>query len=101
MLRLFIVALVALGATFPGEVCAETPLVQTVTVENGQGEMDPVLLNAILNQVSDQTGYSVDELSGMYAVGELTIQRVLTGYSVSLELQADGGIGVLIILGDL
>lgn len=101
MRKLFVMALVALGATFQGEVCAATTTVNTAVVVNGSSEMDPALLHAILVQTAEESGYPVDVLHEMHSTGNLTVDTVVGGYAVSFSALADGGMAVIILMDDI
>jgi len=96
MRNLLLIALVALGATFQGEVRAEIPSTQIVTVDNGSGEMDPALVSAILVQVSELTNYSVNDLRWKYETGMLTISPSSGDYQVSILTEAEGILDILL-----
>ena len=99
MKNLLFVALVALCATFPGEVCAETKvqnLDKELYLQNGFGEIE---LEWILGQVVDQTGLTYNEVRSQYEFGELVIKKGEGNYEVTLKLK--DGIGTILILADL
>ncbi len=97
MRKTVFVALVALCAAFPGKVCAETNQTSTVTTELAQGEIDDVTLEWVINQVVDQTGLSYSAVRNQYESGILSIEKVISGYEVTLQTSAEGGMGIIII----
>ncbi len=108
MRKILIVALVALSATFQGEVCAENSHFFTFQSSTSQlgfqtlqnAEVNDVLLEWIFNQVVDQTGMTYHEVRSLYDAGSLTIEKVSEGYEVTFS-SAEGGIGILIMEDDL
>lgn len=101
MRKTVFVALVALCATFPGKVCADTFQTPMSTVEWNQGELDDVILEWVINQVVDQTGLSYTNVRSQYENGILLIKKVPIGYEVVLQMEADGGMGIIIIATDI
>ncbi len=99
MRKTVFVALVALCATFSGKVCAETSQSSMVTIECAQGEIDDVTLEWVINQVVDQTGLSYSNIRSQFENGTLQIEKVLSGYEVLFQAEADGGMGIIIIVG--
>lgn len=95
------VALVAMCATFPGKVCAETSQTSLFTTEYAQNGIDDVTLEWIIDQVVDQTGLSYSTLRNQYESGILTIEKVISGYEVTFQTSAEGGMGIIIIAGGI
>ena len=91
MRKLVLVALVALCATFQGEVCAENSY-SDILISNSDSKIGDIELEWVLNQVVDQTGLTYAEVRSLYDSGKLTIEKVEEGYRVTIENGADGGL---------
>ncbi len=109
MRKILIIALVALCATFQGEVCAENSNVSTFQTSTHQvgtfafqnAEVNDIQLEWILNQVVDQTGMTYNEVRSLYDAGELIIEKVGEGYEVTFSSDAEGGLSTILIASDL
>ncbi len=95
------VALVAMCAAFPGRVCAETSQTSLFTTENVQAGIDDVTLEWIIDQVVDLTGLTYSTVRNQYEGGTMIIEKVNSGYEVTFQTSAEGGLGILIIAGGI
>ena len=96
MRKISLIALVALCFSFPGKVDAELNLNHTTSLEFAQPEIDPALVESILRYVQFAYGYDYECLCEQYQKGELTIDKSIEGYRVTLR---EGG--VLVALMDI
>lgn len=67
-----------------------------VPIEVVEAEMDPALLEEILKAVEEQTDYAYGCLCGLYAAGDLEIEKLGDG-SYSVEIRGGGGLTVILI----
>ena len=99
MRKIVLIALVALCASFQGEVRAENAFeasFQTLTLESQVGEIE---LEWVLNQVVEQTGMTYSEVRSLYESKKLTIEKVVEGYEVTYTSAAEGGSLTTILIG--
>lgn len=95
MRKVLLIALVALCASFPGEVCANLSS-PNFSVVSTSPNLDEATVERVLEAVSCETGVCIHELRSQYADGTLVIEKSEDGnYAVS---QADGGLGTIVIL---
>ena len=95
MRKVLFIALVALCASFPGEVCANhySP---NFSVVSPPSNLDEATVERVLEAVACETGTCIHELRTQYADGTLLIEKAEDGnYAVS---QADGGLGTIVII---
>ncbi len=92
MRKLIFSALVVLCATLnQGLIATPSPIALNSCVE-ANAEIDAALVEQILRYIQQEYDYDYDCLCDQYANGELTIEKDLAGYVVTLQ---DGG-GALI-----
>lgn len=94
MRKFVLIALVALGATLQGEVCAKTNLL--FTLNQTQQKIGEIELEWVLNQVVDQTGLTYSEARSQYESGEMTIEKSGGYYEVRYAI-TDGGMTTILI----
>lgn len=105
MRKLIFSALVVLCATLnQGLMATPSPIVpnSTINVEmdfisNANPDIDPALVEQIIRYIQQEYDYDYQCLCDQYAKGEMTIEKDIAGYRVSL---LDGGGGVIQIIID-
>lgn len=94
MRKLLFAALVAVCATFPGEVSA-TPSLYSIEASTESNISDQVLVS----RISEASGYSIYEVESLFEVGEIQISEG-DGYFI-VTISSSDGAGIVIMIEDL
>ena len=91
MKKLFVIALLALGCTFQGNLFGQT----TLTDPTGPGSLSGQEVVKVISETSAQTGISGNDLQDSYDKGEMSIEETNDGFNVYLSAEHGGGLVIL------
>gem|GEM_PF-2973703 len=97
MRNLILIALVAMGMSFQGEVCATTANAQFQTSIQESSPVDDATLEAVFNNVAAHSNFSVEELWSGYGQGTIQVAQInFTQYAVTISDLSEGIIDIVI-----